>query len=292
LQSSNPDWQIAAGSKMAFESASVQQNTTAPPRAMFFNFPLGPGDVYMPTGGIFRARNLPIANYIFFAYKITPNQEKFLLSQLPAWAIVDRFDIDAKAAGDPTKDQMRLMMQSLLAERFKLAAHFESRQVPVFALLVDKPGQLGPLLQRHPEDSPCPTTSFVPSPPPTAPAQALDTRFPETCGGILSMVPSAPGRVRGGARNVPMDLIASSMAGSETGTDRPVVDRTELTGRFDFAIEFVPQGPPSVRTNSQSDPSGPTFAEALKEQLGLRLESQTTPVNFLAIDLIDQLSPN
>jgi uncharacterized protein (TIGR03435 family) len=277
---------------MAFDSASVQQNTTAPPRAVFFNFPLGPGDVYMPNGGTLRARNLPLAKYIFFAYKITPNQERFLLSQLPAWATADRFDIDAKAAGNPSKDQMRLMMQSLLAERFKLAAHFETRQVPVFALLVDQPGKLGPLLQRHPEDSPCPTISFVPSPPPTAPAQALDTRFPETCGGILSMIPSAPGRVRGGARNVPMEVIASSMAGSETGTDRPVVDRTDLTGRFDFAIEFVPQDPPSAQTNTQSDPSGPTFAEALKEQLGLRLESQTAPVNFLAIDLIDQLSPN
>jgi uncharacterized protein (TIGR03435 family) len=106
------------------------------------------------------------------------------------------------------------------------------------------------------------------------------------------MVPSAPGRVRGGARNVPMDLIASSMAGSQTGTDRPVVDRTDLTGRFDFAIEFVPQGAPSAQTDSQSESRGPTFATALKEQLGLRLVPQTTPLNFLVIDLIDQLSPN
>jgi len=259
---------------------------------MFFNFPLGPGDVYMPNVRSLKARNLPLADYILFAYKITPNQENFLLSQLPAWAMEDRFDIDAKAAGEPTKDQMRLMVQTLLADRFKLAAHFEAREVPVFALLVDKPGQLGPLLQKHPEDSPCATVSFVPSPPPTAPAQALDNRFPAACGGILAMVPSAPGRVRGGARNVPMDLIASSMAGSETGTDRPVVDRTDLTGRFDFAIEFVPQGSPSAQTSSQSDSSGPTFTTALKEQLGLRLVPQTTPVNFLVIDLIDQLSPN
>jgi len=202
LSQSSPDWQIAAGGRMSFDTASVQQNTTAPPRAQFFNFPIGPGDVYMPNGGTFRARNLPLVDYIFFAYKITPNQEEFLLSQLPAWAMENRFDIDAKSGGDPTKDQMRLMMQSLLADRFKLAVHFETRQVPVFALLVDKPGQLGPLLQRHPEDTPCPTVSFVPSPPPTAPPQALDNRFPSL---------------------VPMDLIASSLAGSETGTGRPVV---------------------------------------------------------------------
>ena len=149
---------------------------------------------------VFRANNLPLADYILFAYKIAPNQQDLLLSQLPKWAATDRFDIQARAEGNPTKDQMRLMMQSVLAERFRLAAHHETRQVPVFALLVEQPGKLGPLLQKHPEDSVCSNTSFPPSPPPAAPAQALDSRFPATCGGEVPMVPSAPGRVRGGAR--------------------------------------------------------------------------------------------
>jgi uncharacterized protein (TIGR03435 family) len=291
-QSPPPEWEAAAGGKMAFQSASVKQNTTAPQNAVYFNSPMGPGDVFVPTGGIFRANNLPLANYILFAYKITSDQEPFLLSQLPKWATSDRFDIQAKAEGNPTKDQMRLMMQALLADRFKLAAHHEIRQVPVFALLVDQPGKLGPLLQRHPDDSPCPTTPLAPSPPPAAPPQALDSRFPATCGGMLGMTPSAPGRSRGGARNVSMEFIASSLTGGDSGVDRPIVDRTGLIGKFDFAIEFAPQGPSTVGGNFRPDPTGPTFAEAVRQQLGLRLESQMSPMDFLVVDFIQQPSPN
>jgi len=291
----SPDWETAAGGKVAFNSASVKQNTTAPPNAVYFNIPLGPGDVYNPIGGIFRANNLPLATYIIFAYKLTPNQEQFLNSQLPKWATTDRFDIQSRVEGNPTnpsKDQMRLMMQALLAYRFKLAAHYETRQVPVFALLVEQPGKLGPLLQKHADELPCPATWAVPSPPPTAPPQAVDNRFPATCGGMLGMTPSAPGRARGGARNVSMELIASSLTGGDSGVDLPIVDRTGLTGKFDFAIEFSPHGPSTVGGNFRPDPTGPTFTEALKEQLGLKLEPQTGPVDLLIIDYIAQLSPN
>src|SRR5438874_504472 len=123
-----PDWQVAAGGKMAFDTASVTQNTTAPPAYRTFSFPLGPGDVYIPNGGRFSAKNIPLYLYIYFAYKITDNQEQVLLPQLPRWVTTDRFDIQAKAEGNPTKDQMRLMMQALLADRFRLAVHHEMRQ--------------------------------------------------------------------------------------------------------------------------------------------------------------------
>ena len=288
-----PDWQKAAGGKMAFASASLKQNKTAPPNAVFFNFPIGPGDVYVPNGGLFKAANLPLIAYIGFAYKVTENQVEALLSQLPKWAITDRFDIQGRAQENPTKDQMRLMMQSLLADRFRLAVHYETRQVPVFALIVDQPGKLGPLLQKHADDSPCPTTPRVPTPAPTAPPQFLDKRFPATCGGILEMTPSAPGRVRTGARNVSMELIASSMGGGD-GVDRPVLDKTGLTGTFDFAIEFTPQingsSPPGVV--SHRDLTGPTSIEAVKEQLGLRLEPQTGAIQLLIIDYVEEPSAN
>ena len=289
-QSHTPEWQTAAGGKMAFESASVKQNTSPPSRGTGSSFPLGPGDVYIPNGGFFRATNFPLANYILFAYKITPSQEQSVFSQLPNWAKTDRFDIEARAEGNPTKDQMRLMMQALLADRFRLQAHYETRQVPVFALLVNAPGRLGPLLQKHPEGSQCPATPMVPSPPPTAPPQEVDSRFPETRGGIMPMTPSAPGRLRGGARNVTMELIASSMTGGGSGVDRPVVDKTGLEGRFDVAIEVSPQYGAGLPPNSNfpRDPSGPTFAEALRDQLGLRLEPQMDEVNFLIIDYIEQ----
>ena len=293
-QQISPEWQTAAGSKMAFDTATVRENTTAPPGAGGSNFPLGPGDVYSRNGGLFRAYGFPLANYIEFAYKITPNQEEFLLSELPKWVTTERFDIEARAGGNPTKDQMRLMMQALLADHFRLAAHYETRQVPVFVLVLDRPGELGPQLQKHPDESPCPATSVVPSPAPSAQPQFLDTRFPATCGGMLPMPPSAPGRLRGGARNVTMELIASSMKGGGSGVDRPVLDRTGLTGKFDFAIEFAPQYGAGISpsSNFRPDPTAPTFVRALKEQLGLILESQIAPMNFLVIDYIETPSGN
>jgi uncharacterized protein (TIGR03435 family) len=292
-QSQTLDWQVAAGGKMVFEDASVRQNTMASsPNEVGSNFPLGPGDVYIPSGGHFRAFNFPLVVYIKFAYKITDSQELFLLPQLPTWVTTAHFDIQGTAQGNPTKDQMRLMVQSLLADHFRLAIHYETRQVPIFVLLVDQPGTLRPLLQQHPDDSPCPTTFRSPSP--TAAPQTIDSRFPVTCGGLLNMAPSAPGRFRAGARNVPMELIASSMAGGASGLARPVLDRTGLTGTFDFAIEFSPQPdePSAPGANFRSDPTGPTFAEALKEQLGLKLEPQTGPFDVLVIDNVEEPPSN
>jgi len=288
-----PYWQTVAGGKMAFDVVTVRQNTTAPPYAVGSNFPLGPGDVYVPNGGSFRATNFPLITYIAFAYKITDNQEQSLLSQLPKWAITDRFDIQGTAQGNPTKDQMRLMIQAVLADRFHLLVHYETRQVPVLALVVDQPGKLGPLLQRHSDDSPCATTPAVPSPAPTAPPQLRDTRFPATCGGILRMPPSRPGRVRSGARNVSMELIAGSI-GQGGDIDRPVLDKTGLTGMFDVSIEFTPQLVSSspLDANSHRDITGPTFQEALRDQNGLRLEPQMGPIDFLVVSYVEEPSPN
>jgi len=287
---SAPDWQTAAGGRMAFDVASVKKNTTAPSRARSSDFPLGPGDIYVPNGGRLRAMNYPLVAYIEFAYKIADGQERLLLPQLPKWVTTDRFDIEASAQGNPSKDQMRLMMQSLLADRFKLAVHYETRQLPVYALLMETPGKLGPLLQQHADDSPCATTPWVPSPPPTAPPQKLDTRFPGPCGGFLGMPPSVPGRMRVGARNVTMELIASSMAGTEIGVDRTVLDRTGLTGMFDVAIEFTPkvEGRSASGSNSAADSTGPTFLQALKEQLGLKLEPQMGAMDVLVVDYLEQ----
>src|SRR5580658_5634043 len=91
----------------------------------------------------------------------------------PLWPLAkivgnDFFDIEAQAPGNPTKDQMRLMIQSLLAERFKLAVHFETRDAPVFALTLVKPGKTGPKLLPHSEGPPCPdyTPPELGAPPP------------------------------------------------------------------------------------------------------------------------------
>ena len=93
--------------------------------------------------------------YISFADKLTASmqQKRALLTRLPKWFDTDFFEIEARAEGNPTRDQMRLMMQSLLSERFKLTVHFESPVVPVLALTIVKPGKPGPKLRPHAEGS-------------------------------------------------------------------------------------------------------------------------------------------
>jgi uncharacterized protein (TIGR03435 family) len=288
-----PQWQIDAGGKMEFDVASVKQDTTPfGPQTVNSNIPLGPQDMYSPTGGLLSSTNFPLLQYMVFAYKLTPSQVQSLLSQLPKWATTNRYDIQARAAGNPTKDQFRLMMQALLAYRFKLAIHYEIKQQPVFALVLDKPGKLGPKIQPHPADSPCSTAPPAPGTAPAAPPTVAGG-FPEGCGALAGWLVS--GRIRLGARNVPMEMIATSLTNPQVlGVDRPVIDKTGLVGKYDFVVEFTPQinGPLPPGVNFQPDESGPTFLEALKEQLGLKLDSQTGPVPVIVIDHVEPPSEN
>ena len=287
-----PQWQIDAGGKMEFDVASVKPNT-APMTAqtVHSNIPLGPQDMFTPTGGLLSSTNWPLFQYMIFAYKLTPNQVQSVQTQLPKWATTTRYDIEARAAGNPTKDQYRLMMQALLADRFKLAIHFEAKQVPVYAVVLDKPGKFGPQFRQHPADSPCSTAA--PTEQGAAPTQA--DGFPEICGAFVGVQPSNAGRLKLGARNVPMAMIAATLSIPElTGADRPVIDKTGLTGNYDIVIEYTPQinGPLPPGVNFQPDQSGPTFLEAMKEQLGLKLDKQTAPIDSVVVDHIEQPSEN
>jgi uncharacterized protein (TIGR03435 family) len=227
---------------------------------------------------------------MIFAYKLTPTQVQSVQTQLPKWASTARYDIEARAAGNPTKDQYRLMMQALLADRFKLAIHFETKQVPVYALVMDKPGKFGPQFRQHPPDSPCSTAT----PTGQGPAATQTDGFPEICGAFVGVQASNAGRIKLGARNVPMAMIATTFSIQGFGVDRPVVDKTGLTGTFDIVIEFTPQinGPLPPGATFQPDESGPTFLEAMKEQLGLRLDKQTAPIDSIVVDHIEQPSEN
>src|SRR5579884_1780205 len=88
--------------------------------------------------------------------KPSPEQMRAMTAHLPKWVTADGFDIEARAPNsNVTKDQMRLMMQSFLAERFRLAAHFETPTLPVLALILAKPGKPGPNLLPHDKGPPC-----------------------------------------------------------------------------------------------------------------------------------------
>jgi uncharacterized protein (TIGR03435 family) len=277
----------------AFDVASVRQNKSGSPPAgdtPYSNIPLGPGDVYSPTGGYFKAVNQPLILYLAFAYKIRGNQAQFLRDQLPKWAMTDGFDIQARVEGNPTKDQMRILMQSLLADRFKLAIHTETRQLPVYAFILAKPGKTGPHLQPHPAASQCSTET-----PATASQQLTEIAggFPAVCGGIFGMPSHEAGSLRLGARNINIDLIVQGL-GQLGQLGRPVLDRTGLTGTFDFAFEWRPESVRPVQPGNDLDPGlqAPTFLDALKDQLGLKVESQKGPVEVLAVDHVERPSEN
>lgn len=104
------------------------------------------------------------------------------------------------------------------------------------------------------------------------------------------MNPNTPGDMRIGARNRSMAVIATYLGYPFFGLDRPVLDKTGLVGTYDFVIEFSPDT--ATTAASEDSPRGPTFLEALKDQLGLKLESTTGPVQSLVIDHIEEPSPN
>ena len=165
--------------------------------------------------------------YIIFAYKIVDaSQIPSLANQLPQWAKTEEFDIQARAENhNPTKDQMRLMMQSLLADRFKLALHTETRQLPVYALVLDKPGMPGPQLRPHPDDVPC-TGADKPAP------ASIVSEPPSFCGAVQAWAVNNQRHFR--MVDVTMGQIAAFLAvmgGGQGGLDqRPVLDQTGLPG--------------------------------------------------------------
>ena len=275
----------AAGIKMSFEVASVKPNKSDEPQHS--NVTLI-GNAAPPPGGYFSATNFGALIYIVFAYDMGGAEISKLLPQMPKDKNLGRYDIEARAQGNPTRAQMQLMMQSLLADRFKLALHTETKQGPIYALVLVKPGKLGHHIQQHTDDAACSSEAYgsgalVPSPPPRT--SGLDLP-PLPCGVIVRLTPSVPGLVRFGGRGISLATFIKY-----TSDDRPVIDHTGLSGTFDFDCETMPpsNGPPS---NSQPQSAGETFREAMQDQLGLKLESQTGPVTTFVLDHIEEPSPN
>jgi uncharacterized protein (TIGR03435 family) len=274
-----------------FEVASVRRNKSNGEASINVDPTFSDGSV--PTGGLYLAKNIKLIQFIAFAYRLTQSQLLSVESKVP-WTTEERFDIEARAEGNPTKAQYRLMMQTLLADRFKLKAHYDTRQVPVYALVLAKPGKLGPHLRLHRLDDPvCATDPSVRAAPSTRnPAGAGAEEFPNYCGGLSGMKPSAPGRMKSGGRDVTMALLAGILVGVGV-VDRPMVDETGLKGTVDFSLEWR-QVAGNVGFGGKFDPdeSAPTFQEALRDQLGIKMVSQKSPVDFFIVDHIESPSAN
>jgi bla regulator protein BlaR1 len=283
-----PGWQIAAGGLMSFEVASIRP---AEPGARFHtNVNLNMEDEPIPLGGRFSA-TAALGSYIAFAYKFLPTGplSDAIFAHLPKWATTDLFTIDAKApVANPSKDQMRLMMQSLLAERFKLAVHFETHNVPVVALVLVEPRKFGPRLRPHSQGPPC--DAKIP------PVDHNSPKIPDVwtpiCG-AFQLIDWTNNTVILGSRNTTIEMLMDFLP-ALVHLDQPVVDQTGLNGKFDLELNFTPpwRTPKEPSTDAQLDLTGPTFEDALKDQLGLRLKSTRAPVQTLVIDHVEQPSPN
>jgi uncharacterized protein (TIGR03435 family) len=181
---------------------------------------------------------------------------------------------------------MRLMMQSLLKERFKLAVHFDTQVGPAYAMVLAKAGKTGPRLRPHSEGVPCEATPATNSPP------ARDSElFPPVCDTYEAMM--FPGKMaKVGSRNTTTALLAGALPGFGR-LDLPVVDQTGLDGRFDFWLEFAPPpSGPAPNGDAPAEVEGPAFLDALREQLGLKLESTKAPLTVLVIDKVERPSEN
>jgi uncharacterized protein (TIGR03435 family) len=260
---------------MTFEVATIRKS---PPDGNFMSMPQG-------TPANFSARMCTVESMIGFAYNIPYSQvmsdnPKYLFNPHspnllggPDWVSTDKYDLTAKAdeatiqAWDKLppgeqKEELRHMLQTLLTDRFKLTMRHETREMPVWALEVAKGG---PKLTPAPGPPPVLNDGSDPSKPYESPWK-MDL-------GLLS------GRAR------TMDELAQVLWGKREIESRKVLDRTGLTGRYNFTLKWAPEDDPG-------DGSGPSLFTAIQEQLGLKLESTKTPLDVLVIDHIDRPSEN
>jgi uncharacterized protein (TIGR03435 family) len=235
-------------------------------------------------GGRFDTVNIPVRALITFAYQI----QNYQLVGGPDWIGNTRYDIVAKFDGDPPPvrpgtgaDHFMLAARTLLAERFKLEVHRETRELDIYALMTARAdGRPGPNLKPAGNDcSPDAIAARRGSPPP-APGTG------PVCG-----IQWFPGRVRFGG--YPLELFANAVSGQ---VGRAVVDRTALAGNWDFEMKYaapLPQGPaPAGVEPPPLDPDAPDLFTAVREQLGLKLEPTKGPVQVLVIDRIERATPD
>ena len=203
----------------------------------------------------------------------------------PAWINIDRYDISAKAEGAPSPDEMRGFVRQLLADRFKLRVHVESREMDVYALVLARPdGRLGSRIKPSSSDCDALHAARLRGELPSTPLPRLEPGQRPECG-MMSMLGNNVQRVSGGGMK--MSNVASVL---QQPVGQPVIDRTGLTELFDFDLEFAREGVPQP---GAADPSSaPVIFTAVQEQLGLKLERRKESVDVLVIDHVERPTEN
>ena len=229
----------------AFEVASVKVNTSGEP----------------PSGNTRNGRltmyNMPMKVLIARAYQVANDKVTG-----PDWLDTAGYDIVAKLGPDTTAETLWLMLQNLLADRFKLGLHHEQKPTPVYALVV---GKNGPKLKEA----------------------SAGSQVKSTCSRQGTQISCQNQKLSMAdlAQNLPRWV-------SRDWFDLPIVDQTGLPGVYDFSLTWTPSNRPDSAaggTSEATDPSGVTLFDAIQDQLGLKLEQRKLPVDRIVIDHIERI---
>jgi bla regulator protein blaR1 len=255
--------------RLTFEVASVKPDPPSQLRHVLIP----------PVGNRFSTRTAPLGLLIQNAYGVNA----FQIVGGPDWMNSSGYDIEAKAAGNPTRSQIWLMLRSLLEDRFKLKIHRETKLMPIYSLTIARGG---PKLPKSVEED-C-----------TDPAPVQGQRPPAPCGRITVAFETAAGLDIEGRQVTIAELTRALSAIFQ----RNVIDQTQLSGRFDVKLKFAYEpdvtvgiGNPWRQGNSgqPEDPGmNPPIAAALRQQLGLSLEPSKGPVEVLIVDQAERPSAN
>jgi len=248
-------WGQSQTAPKKFDVATIKPNADADDRFAYVGLP----------GGTLSATGVTLKMLIMEAY----NVKAFQISGGPSWVGTARWDLEAKVDGVPgrlSSAQHGTMLRALLEDRFQLKVRRETKEMPVFALLIGKGGsKLAP---------------HTGEPPP--PGQAI--------------------RLGRGLVSIKKGGTALLVAQLERYLSRTVIDKTGLNGEYDYALNWTPEPgeggpeslglPPDAAAPSPPATSGPSIFTALQEQLGLRLDSQKGPVEIIVIDGVERPSAN
>jgi uncharacterized protein (TIGR03435 family) len=247
-----PPVRMAPDAKPAFEVATIKPSDPAMPQ-----------QIITLRGVEVITTNTTVHDLINLAYWLHPKQ----LTGGPAWTESDKWDMTGKpdAPGQPNVDQMKMMIQKLLAERFQLKFHFEKRDLPAYVIRIAKTGAKLTRSQADPKDIP-------------------GWNFGRTPSGMTMTF-----------RNSPLSQFTPVLQNS---MDRPVVDQSGLSERYDFTLTFTPDAaqaallgvPPFAAADNIE--AAPDLFTAFQQQLGLRLEPTRAPVDVMVIDKIEKPSEN
>jgi bla regulator protein BlaR1 len=289
--------QSQTGSKPSFEVASVKTATDCGNVASGVSLKIPGGPSYQPGGRFTTCSQL---KYIIMdAYSIDAMSP---VKGVPDWSNDILYKIEAKAEGNPDKEQMRLMVQSLLEERFKLKMHREMRESPVYLLVVAKGGHK---LKPAKDEKGNPIISLPPPDPNKQKAIAKLAGETVTLSEIMSLM--GPGSYSIGghadgrqltAKAMSMERLAKALYSTMYRTSRrKVIDNTDLTGLYEIQLTFAdPLNRQAIPETDGSAPTAelatPTIFNALQEQLGLKLEADKAPVEYFIIDSVDRPSEN